>query len=385
MGLVALCLAAGLAHGLLLAPARDAQPKPAGGEFDSLRQRAESARASGQLTEAIALYRRALALQPSWTEGHWSLGTSAYETQEYETCRTAFRAVVRLDPRNGPAWAFKGLCEFELKAFKGALDDLNEAQRLGLGEDARLLSVARYHRAILLARFGEFERALRAFAAFARGGNHTEPIVEGMGIAGLRLTVLPSELPPGKRDVALLAGRALIATALSASREADAAFTALVAKHPDEPNVHYLYGLYLQAEDPSKADQQFQEELRRTPQHALATLRLAQSALTRGDHADAERLALEAVRLAPRSFVAHRVLGEVKLRTGDSAGAIRELETALKLQPDSPSVHFQLAKAYQRAGRGADAARERAEFTRLERLLRVERGGANAVGDVEEP
>jgi tetratricopeptide (TPR) repeat protein len=374
-----------LALGLALPSVGSGQASPNGGEFDALRQRAESARASGRLAEAIPLYRRALALHPSWLEGHWSLGTSAYEAREYETCRTAFRAVVGLDRQNGPAWAFKGLCEFELKAFKTALDDLGEGHRLGLGDDAQFLSVARYHRAILLVRFGQFDRALRAFAAFARGGNQTEPIVEGMGMAGLRLGLLPRELPPGKRDVVMLAGRALVAAAVRATRQADEVFVRLLAKYPHEPNVHYLYGLYLQPEDPVRADEHFQEELRGTPQHALATLRLAQSALTRGDYQVAERLALDAVRLAPDSFEAHRVLGEVNLKTGDIARAVAALEAARTLQPESPSVHFQLAKAYQRAGRSRDAARARAAFTRLERMQRVERGGANAVGEVEDP
>ncbi len=355
-------------------------------QFETLRQRAEEARSNGRLSEAIDLYQRALQLQPSWIEGHWSLGTSAYEARKYQTCRTAFGTLTKLDVSNGPARAFKGLCEFELKAFKAALTDLNEGQRLGLGEDARFLAVVRYHRAILLTRFGEFDRAIRAFAAFARGGNQTDPVIEGMGIAGLRLATLPNELPQPKRASVVLAGRALVAAAINASSDAEAAFAELMTKYPDERNVHYLYGLYLQPEDPAKAEQQFQEELRRSPQHALATLRLAQAADARGDFETANRLAVDAVRLAPHNFVAHRVLGETRLRKGDIRGAIASLETAMELQPDSPSVRFQLAKAYGRAGRTDDAIRERAEFTRLERQLRIERGGANAVGDaVDEP
>ncbi len=369
----------------LLPSAVAAQSPPTGGELESLRQRADAARANGQLAAAIGLYQRALALEPSWLEGQWSLGTSAYEAGNYEICGNAFRSVVSLDRQNGPGWAFKGLCEFEVKAFKDALDDLNEGHRLGLGDDPRFLSVVRYHRAILLTRFAEFDRALRAFAAFARGGNQSEQVVEGMGIAALRLPMLPSELPPQKRDAAMLAGRAAVAAAVNAAAEAEAAFSKLLARYPDEPNVHYLYGLYLQPEDPSKADLQFREELRRVPQHALATLQLAQAAMARADLAEATRLAAETVRLDSRNFVAHRVLGEVKMRSGDIRGAIAALETALKLESNSPSVHFQLAKAYQRAGRVKEATRERAEFTRLERLLRVERGGANAVGDVDEP
>ena len=64
-------------------------------------------------------------------------------------------------------------------------------------------------------------------------------------------------------------------------------------------------------------------------------------------------------------------------------GAIAQLEAGVKLAPDSPPLRFTLASAYRRAGRTADAAREQAEFTRLDRLLRTERTGAQSVGGME--
>jgi hypothetical protein len=45
-------------------------------------------------------------------------------------------------------------------------------------------------------------------------------------------------------------------------------------------------------------------------------------------------------------------------------------------------VRFTLAKAYQRAGRTTEAEKERAEFTRLDRLVRTQRSGVQAVGGV---
>jgi Flp pilus assembly protein TadD len=61
-------------------------------------------------------------------------------------------------------------------------------------------------------------------------------------------------------------------------------------------------------------------------------------------------------------------------------GAIKELQFGLTLAPDSPGLHFTLAKAYQRAGRADEATREREEFTRLDRLARTQRSGAQSVG-----
>ena len=57
-------------------------------------------------------------------------------------------------------------------------------------------------------------------------------------------------------------------------------------------------------------------------------------------------------------------------------GAIPELEKAATLAPGSPQAHFMLARAYTPCGaREADAERERAEFTRLDQIVRAMRQG----------
>ena len=61
------------------------------------------------------LYERAAALQPSWTEGYWTLGTIYYDADRHRECRDAFAQVVTREPAHGAAWAFRGLCEFKLK------------------------------------------------------------------------------------------------------------------------------------------------------------------------------------------------------------------------------------------------------------------------------
>jgi predicted Zn-dependent protease len=153
-----------------------------------------------------------------------------------------------------------------------------------------------------------------------------------------------------------------------------------VRRYPETPNVHYLYGVYLLRDHPEHALDEFNEELRVSPNHSRAMLQIAQEALKRGELQVARRWAAQAVQIAPQNFVGRRVLGQIKLDLNDVGGAITELETAAKLEPASPSVRYALARAYQRAGRAADAKRERAAFLRLERLQQEQRGGANAPG-----
>jgi tetratricopeptide (TPR) repeat protein len=354
------------------APRTAASDTPKAASFEATRSRAEEARAAGRLDEAIDYYGRAVKLRPSWTEGHWYLGTVNYDKENYLACRDAFREVVRLQKENGAAWAFKGLCEFQLKNYRIALNDLNKAHDRRV-KDPNLIPVARYHRAILLTRFQQYERAVQAYGTFAREGNASPEIIEGMGLAVLRMPSLPADVPAGKRDMVTRAGRASYFTG-SDSVEAEQSYKELVRLYGETPNVHYLYGVFLLRDRSEQALEQFNEELRISPNHAPAMIQIAQERLKQGDVEAATRHATEAVRLAPRNFLARRVLGQVKLQANDVPGAIAELETAVTLEPDSPSVHYNLARAYQRAGRTADAERERATFSRLERLQREERG-----------
>jgi tetratricopeptide (TPR) repeat protein len=365
----------------LRAPGRPGMAGPRVDDFDTLRRRADEARTAGRVEEAIELYRAAVAMQPSWSEGHWYLGTIYYDADRHRECQEAFATVVRLEPEHGAAWAFRGLCEFKLTEYAPALEHLTRANDLGVGDDASFLAVVGYHRAILLARFEQFERALDLDAGFIRGGNTTSEVLEALGITLLRLPLLPSEVPPEKRELVVLAGRAG-AFAIGMMRDAaEQAFQQLVSKYPDEPNVHYVYGTYLMGDRPAEALEQFNIELQRSPRHVPARVQIAQELIKQGEFERASPYATEAARLGPKNFMARRILGQLKLQAGDTSGAIANLEAARALEPTSPSVRYHLARAYQRAGRNDDAKRERAEFSRLEEVQQRKRGGASTLGE----
>ncbi len=377
IGLALACVAL-LSNAALFSTGRTPQV-PAGSpsaDLEAFKERGDAAREANRLEEAAAVYRDGVREHPRWIEGHWYLGTLSYELGRYGVCRTALQQVVRVQVENGAAWAFKGLCEFQLKEYTAALHDLTRASELGVGDAASLLAVVGYHRAILLARAGQYERAFDVDAGFIRGGNASPEILTALGIVMLRLPLLPADVPPGKQDMVNLAGRAG-AMGMGLNREAALPlFQQLVATYPDVPNVHYAYGTFLARDRPDEAIEQFRRELAVSPRHALAHVQIAQELVKRSDYTGATPHAVEAARLAPRNFLARKVLGQVKLETGDIAGAIVELEAARSLEPSSPSVRFQLARAYQRGGRTADAQRERAEFSRLEAIQQKQRGAA---------
>jgi Tfp pilus assembly protein PilF len=204
-----------------------------------------------------------------------------------------------------------------------------------------------------------------------------------MGIATLRIPMLPEELPGVRREQVMLAGRAAYFQSARLPTAAQKAYEELVNRYPELPNVHYAYGVFLVGEHPDDAIAQFKTELEVSPRHPWAKLQIAFEYLRRSDWEAARPWAEQAVAEAPDLFIAHRALGQVLLETGDLEGAIRELEAGVKQAPDSAAMRFALARAYRRAGRVADAEREQAEFTRLNRILRTQRTGAQSVGGID--
>jgi len=358
------------------APARQ---QPA---FDDLASSATKAREAGRLEEALALYRRALAMRPSWDEGQWYVATLLYELDRYEEARDAFAAVLRDQPTHAGALGLKGLCEFQLRRYDRALADLLEAGTLGVSRSPGIATVVRYHTAILLTRFGEFEVANQMLTEFVSEGTDTPQVLEAFGINLLRMPVLPHELPPDARDRVALAGRAGYSMA---ARYLDAARTALdelILRYPKTPHTHYARGVFLLTEEADRAVDDFRRELEISPSHVPARLQIAFEFIKRGEPAQARPLAEEAARLAPEHFATRLAMGQVLLELNEIDAAIPELEKASKLAPRSPQTHFLLARAYARAGRADDAARERAEFTRLDQIVRAMRKGQPAVGGI---
>ncbi len=377
----------------LTMPAAAQSPKPAAAPttkkasapatFDTMVASATTAREASKFDEALALYAKLVKMRPSYAEGYFFIGTINHELDRYQPARDAFRRVTDLQPKNGAAWTFKGYCEFQLQRYDVALTDLERARALGFGANKDLANVGGYHLAILLTRNEQFEQALQMLQNFGQEGGDSPRIIEALGMAALRMPMLPSELPGVKRQMVLLAGRASYYASMRLSASAQKAFEELVTLYSDTPNVHYAYGVFLTSERPDEAIEQFKTELKLSTRHPWARMQIASEYIRRGDFESARPWAEQAVTEAPHLYTAHLTLGQVLLEGGDVPEAIREFEEGARLAPQSPTVRFSLARAYRRAGRTADAEREQAEFARLDRLARTERAGAQSVGAID--
>ncbi len=351
-------------------PAKGNVPASNEAQFNELSKRAAEAASGGRLDEALGLYRGALELRPKWAEGWWAMGTILYERDLYPPGRDAFRALVSLEPKHGPGWGMLGLCEFNTREYERAVVSLQRGRALGLGGNAQLESVVRYHTAILYNRLEQFEIAYEILREFLREGNESPKVIEAFGMAMLRMPFLPSEMPPDKRDQVLVAGRGGLNMAARRLDQARRSFEELVTRYPNSPNVHYSFGIYLLNQDADKALTEFHQELKISPEHVPAMLQVAFEHLKRDENEAALPWAEKAVQLSPNLFPARNALGRILLDLGQVDRAIKELEAGVKLAPDSPEMHYALARAYTRAGRREDAAREREIFQRLEKSNR---------------
>ncbi len=364
-------------------PAKPAeQPAKAPGKFDALVKEANEAREAKRLDRAIELYKQALAIRPAWDEGQWNLGTALYEVERFREARDAFRRVTVGHPEDGTAWALKGLCEFRLENYDTALDDLMQARRLPITGGRDVLDVARYHAGILLTRAGQFDQALMILTEFATQGNESPGVIEAMGLAVLRMPMLPADLPGPRREMVLMAGRARYFQAARLRAGAKNAFELLISRYPDTPNTHYAYGVFLLSEEPAKAIEIFERELKVSPQNVYAKLQIASAYIRNGEYEKALPWAREGAAAAPTDYVARHAYGQALLETGDVPAALIELEAGAKLAPDSAIMHFVLAKAYRRAGRTADAEKAQQTFLRLDKQFREARTGSESIGGI---
>jgi predicted Zn-dependent protease len=217
---------------------------------------------------------------------------------------------------------------------------------------------------------------------FSTQGNETPSVIEAIGLAALRMPMLPADLPGVKRELVLLAGRARYLEAARHRVAAKNAYELLASRYPDTPNVNYTYGVFLLGEEPDKGIETLERELKVSPQNVYARLQIAFAYIRKGEFDKALQWAREGVSQAPTDHVARQAYGQALLETGDVAGAIGQLEAGVKLSPESPLLRFVLAKAYRRAGRIAEADKAQQEFLRLNARIRETRTGSESVGGI---
>jgi predicted Zn-dependent protease len=333
--------------------------------FSDLASKATAARAENDVPHAIQLYSQGVQMNPSWKEGWWYLGLLQYQTNAYSAARDAFTRYIALDPNAGPAIGLRGLCEFETGEYGSSLQDIERGLSLGAASQPRNEQILRYHEALLLARLGKFQDALRAYAWFARKGITSAELIEEIGLAGLRTPAMPEQADDKGKSLFMAAGTAAYQFMAGQEGEARASFQKLFQKFPAASNAHLLYGYLLFERNPEEAIREFKRELEVTPSNTGANVMLAWAFLMQNDPLSALPYAKRAEQEEPQLPIAQLVLGRSLVETGDIKNGTHHLEEAGQFDPGNPEVHIALARAYSETGRKEDAWRERMESLRL--------------------
>jgi predicted Zn-dependent protease len=359
--------ARGLALILLLsiAPLMRAQTS-AKEQFEDLARRAEAALDS-RPEEAAGLYKQALAIRPEWPEGWLYMGGALYQAGRYAEATDALRKGIGLAPAVGTGWALLGLSESRLEDQDQALADIRKGEDLGLGANTQFEAAVRVQAAQILIRSSAFDEALEQLQPLAKHPGNPPPVEEAMGLCVLASPDDMAQLPPQRRAVVDLAGKAAWAFASQRPDAAASAYRQLLAQYPTAPGVHYAYGLYLMETDVKAALAEFQKEVQNNPAHWPALLVIASIQIRQGAPEQAIESLRAALKIVPTKYrwLCHTDLGRANLDANNADAAIAELEAATAQMPSSANVHFFLAEAYRQAGRKTDADRERAEFEKM--------------------
>ena len=234
-----------------------------------------------------------------------------------------------------------------------------------MGDRDKLIQSVYFDVVVLLTRFERYDDSIDMLQRMLANGAPDPALTEPAGLAGLRLPLLPSEVPPDRRDLVHLAGRAVLDVQTQHYEDAESELKQLVTDYANEPGVHYLYGAYLVQLHPNESVAEFERELEISPSHVLARVRLAEQLIAKRDFDRALTLAQQAIKLDPKRASPHMLAGEAFLAKGNPTDGVKELEAARDIDPTVVRAHWDLLRAYLAAGRKEDADREKQAIEKL--------------------
>jgi len=317
---------------------------------------------------AIALFAKGLKMKPDWNEGLWYLGVLYYDRDRFSDARNLLRHYLAQNPKQGAGWAMVGICDYQLREYGRALEQLNHAVSLGLGARKQLADTVFYDQAILLTRDGQFEASTRLLYLIRgdAGARAQGPLEVPAGLNALSYQLLPEEVPSNRLEFVRLMGAAVFARLDQQRDKAKAILRDLAADHPSEKGVHYQYGSMLLEEDLPGGVEEMLKVLDLSSFDTAARLQLARYYIQHSRAEKAKPYVDEALKLAPSNPTAHLLNGNMLEMAGDLQAAISELELARQTDPEEPQVLWALLHVYTAAGRREDAARVKDDIAKVQ-------------------
>jgi tetratricopeptide (TPR) repeat protein len=330
----------------------------------------------GRLAEAETAWRDVLSMRPSDAEACAHLGLLEAHQEHYKEAIVLYRKALAINPTMPGVRLNLGLSLFKSGEMKEAIQiftQLLRIERQGSQEAQRLSTL------IGLAHFGLGEYAVAV--PYLKRATKSDPTNLGFRMA-LAQSCLSSkqyqcvldvyreiiDLNAESAEADMLAGEA--EDEMLNTEGAIEQFRAAVKADPKVPNVHFGLGYLLWKQ--SKYDEaapEFEAELANIPDSPEALTFLADCDIQLGKAADALPLAEKAIQIDPSIAKAHLELGIIYADSGRKEDALREFQTAVKLAPAVADAHWRLGRLYQSLGRKEEA---KVEFDKTSSLHKAE-------------
>jgi tetratricopeptide (TPR) repeat protein len=276
--------------------------------------------------EAIAAYKKSLAINPKAPETHLNLGLAYFKLGRFDKAITPLKAGAAGMPDPRQADVLLGMALYGTARYRDAIGYLSRAQQRDPRNSELELVLARSY---LLS--GDYDRAKAEFEALLRQD-------------------------PDSTQVHMLLGEAY--DALGQTNNAMHEFE-LAAKKGDIPDAHFGLGFLLWKDKHyDEAAAEFKKELAEDPKHFQALAYLGDTRLKQGDKADAEKLLKDSVASKDALWITHYDLGILASERKDYPAGIAELKKAAMLEPKRADTHYRLAQIYKTTGQSEAAKSE---------------------------
>jgi len=287
--------------------------------------------------EAIAWYKKAMAVNPALPGLRLNLGLAYFKAGAYKSAIEELEPLYKEQPDDQRLTILIGMSHYGLEQFREADPLLKEAADRDPQNATLLLTLA--HSCLLS---NQYPCVMDAYH---------------------RLIGLNSE----SAEADMLVGEAL--DEMKDKEGAIREFRAAVAANPKEPNVHFGLGYLLWTKsDYTEAAKEFQTELDNDPQHSQAMLYLADSDIQMSNLDDARTLLEKLEKTGQGSAKGCLDLGIVYADQGHDLEALAEFQKAAKLAPSDVNAHWRMGRLYRAMGRTAEA---KAEFDKAKTLNQV--------------
>ena len=357
-----------------------------------------------------------LAQQSSGSDGAKSQNVSPFaeevrraltleQQSNYTDAETAWKDVVRLQPRNAQSYAHLGLLEARQEHYTEAIAYYRKAEaldpaipQLNLNLGLALFKSEKFQEAgtvfeaelkkhprpqdaqrlttlVAMSYYGarQYEAAIPYLKEAVAADQRNLTLLLTLGHCYLWTKQLDATMDvfkqiltinPDSAEADMIAGEALDQKGDKSGAERQ--FQDAERANPKEPNVHFCVAYLMWAQKRfDEAVPEFKAELENDPKNYQAMIYLGDTYVQQNQLDKAKPMLQAAVQSQASEPLIHLDLGIVYMETGDNDAAVKELNQAIALEPDNVTMHFRLATLYRSMGKKDEA---RAEFAKANSL-----------------